>query len=81
MNEIIFGGSPYDIAVGVSVRDARAADRTGQQSSQPKRKSASSQAGPEAGLEVGTVVCPTCVHRKAPLPTALRGGTTGAGNS
>lgn len=80
MNEIIFEGSPYDITVGVSVRDALV-DRTVQQSSQPKGKPASSRAGPEEGLEVGTVVCPTCVHRKAPLPTALRGGTTGPGNS
>lgn len=41
-------------------------------------KAASRWARPEAGLETGTVACPTHVHRKAPLPTALRGGTTGA---
>lgn len=71
MNEIIFRGRPYDIAEGVSVRDAYP-DHATELSAQGE--GFQQWVGPEAGLEIGTVVCPTCVHRKAPLPTALRGG-------
>ena len=43
-----------------------------------QRKGVSSWAGPEAGLEIGNVVSPTCVPRREPLPTVLRGDVAGA---
>lgn len=45
-----------------------------------ERKGVGSWAGPQTGLDIGTVVSSTCVHRKEPLPTVLRGGLAEAGH-